>query len=180
MFWLLVWCAFMTVVSAVEVATSRRGINNHWLAYVSLPVGVALLLWMLSLWQRSQVAALTLRVAIPLLLLASLVLTRAEEDTTGFSNVVQPMASLIALAALAWTLVTRTAGETEPLLRQGWFWICGGLAIYFGLLATLSPFAGLVLHDDPALVVRAYKVAGFLMVLSAVAMAQGVLCNPRT
>jgi len=178
--WLLVWCAFMTVVSAVEVVSSRRGVNNHWLAYASLPVGVALLLWILSLWQRTQVAALTFRVAIPLLLLASLVLTVLEEDTASFSSVVQPMASLIALAALAWTLVSRAIGETEPLLQQDWLWICGGMAVYFGLLATLSPFARLVLHDEPVLVVRAYKVAGTVMILSAFAMARGVLCAPRT
>ena len=37
---------------------------------------------------------------------------------------------IVALGAALYTLLTRSAQETEPLLRQDWFWICAGLVLH--------------------------------------------------
>jgi hypothetical protein len=178
--WTLAWCAVTTLLAVVELVAARRGLNNHWVVYVGTPICASLVLWTLSLWQRHPVARLTLRVAIPLLLIAALVLTRVAENTKTFSSLVEPLTSLLALAAAAWTLVSLAATETEPLLAQSWLWICGGMAVYFASLATVGPFSKLVLHDDQVLVVRAYEVQSVLNILAALAIAWGVWRAPRT
>ena len=60
------------------------------------------------------------------------VLTFAVEDTSSFSRVADPLANLVGLSAAAFTLVARSHVASGLLLRKDWFWVSGGMVLYFG------------------------------------------------
>lgn len=174
--WILAWTVMLAAEEAVGMWLARRGMNNHWLRYVTLPVGGALVLWALSLWQTRTLARLTFRLAIPAYLAAWTLLVVVVENTRTFSTAAEPLVSVLGLGAAAFTLVARSLEDASGFARQDWFWTCGGLALYFGSVSMLGPLAAL-LGNDPALFARAYEVAAAAKVAAYLAIARGITCR---
>ena len=176
--WVLAWTVLLAVEGIVGIGLASRGINNHWLRYVAMPADGALILWAVSLWQMRAPPARALRVAIPVFLALWTVLVTAVETTRPFSTVAEPLVSLICLGAAAFTLVARSVEEREPLVRQDWFWTCGGLTLYFGSLTTLGPLAAL-LGGTLTLLARAYELKSVVDVVAFLAIARGITCRTQ-
>ena len=178
--WILVWCALLVLVDGASLWLGREGASNLVLFTLVTPLSGAIVLWVLSCWQTGDLPRLTLRVAIIPLLLAWTALTYGLEDSSSFSRVAQPMAYLICLGAAAFTLVARSRRAEGPLHRRDWFWVSGGLALYFGAASALSPLSSLLVKEAPDLVIRAYEVKSALDVLAFLAIARGVTCPAET
>lgn len=141
--WIVVWCGVLTACNAVTLWLGSRGVRNLWVAYVVIAAS-ALVLWALSFWQTGDTARLTLRVAVVPFLAVWAVLTVLVEDPSHFSRAAEPTAYLVCLAAAAYTLLTRSLGASAGLLRQEWFWVSAGLALYFGLWSAMGPLSALL------------------------------------
>ena len=173
--WIFAWCGLLVTANAIGVTLAVQHINNHWVVYVFVPLQGAVILWALSLWQTRQMARLTIRTAIPPFIVAWAVLL-LWEDMSNFSAVAEPVYSLLALGAALYTLLTRSSEATEPLVQQDWFWICAGLALHFGALATLTPLSAALVKTHPEVVTRAYDLRAVVNVLAFVAITIGILC----
>ena len=178
--WVLAWCAVLVIVDGAQLWLARRGVSNLWLTYVVTPVGGALALWALSCWQSGQLPRLTLRLAIVPFLLAWAVLTLAFESTSAFSTAAEPMANLVGLGAAAYTLLARGYRSTGELLRQDWFWVSAGMALYFGASSTVGPLSALLVGSSPDLMARAYEVKSVLVIVAFLAIARGMTCPTAT
>lgn len=178
--WVLVWCAVLASVDALGLALGERHQSNLLLFNLVTPLGVAIVLWALSLWQRGDVARLALRLAIVPYLITWIVLTVAFREMETFSRVADPMSNLIALGAAAFTLVTQAHRAVGPLHRQDWFWITGGMALYFGTASAQAPLSALLVGDSPALMIRAYEFKSVLDIFAFLAIARGVTCPAAT
>jgi hypothetical protein len=178
--WTVAWCTLLVVVDAAALWMGRRGQHNLLLFVPLAPVSTALVLWALSLWQHAELPRLTLRWAIPLFVAAWGVLTFALEDTSSFSRVASPLADVVALGAAAFTLVARGQQASGPLARQDWFWVSGGMVLYFGAATMLQPLSALLVAEAPQLVIHAYEVKSVLDVFAFLAIARGVTCQPAT
>ena len=177
--WISVWCGVLTVCNAVQLWLGSRGVHNLWVSYV-VTAASALVLWALSYWQTGDTARLTLRLAVVPLLVVWAVLTLAVEDTSNFSRAAEPTAYLVCLAAAAYTLLARSLGSATELLRQDWFWVSAGLALYFGIWSAMGPLAVLLVSTSPQLLAVAYQVAMALNIVAFVAIARGVTCPEAT
>ena len=62
--WMVVWCVLNFAESAAMLALALTDVHNLWVPYVFAPLQVATLLWAFSCWQESDVARLTMRLAI--------------------------------------------------------------------------------------------------------------------
>jgi len=164
--WVLLWSALLLV----------HGVRNVWLSYIFSPAANATLLWALSCWQVSDLARLTMRLAIVPLLAVWAVLTLAFEDTSSFSRAADPLAYLVGLFAAAFTLIGRSRVSTSDLLRQDWFWVSAGLALYTGTFSMVGPLSALLVGSEPALMVKAYQFEAALSVVAFLAIARGVTC----
>lgn len=172
----LIWIGLYVGINLVAIVLARRHINNHFLTAIITPFEGIAILWALSLWQTTQVARLTVRLAIPCFLVAWTIFTLTVENVQNFSVAAEPLYSMLALGVALYTLVSRGAGATEPLMRQDWFWICGGLAIHFAALAVVLPLAAGLLNSDPEVVIRAYYVRAVINVFAFVCITIGFLC----
>jgi hypothetical protein len=175
--WVATWSALYVLENAIAIPLALNGHNNHLLTYIFVPLQGAAILWAFSLWQTQQMPRLTMRAAIPGFLLAWLLLLSIE-DLSSFSAVAEPVYSLLALAAALYTLVTRGAASSLPLLRQDWFWVCGGLALHFGALALLTPLGAALVRSNPDVVVRAYTMRAWINMLAYACVTIGLLCPP--
>ena len=176
--WVVAWCGVLLFSDLVQLILSRQDVNNLWVPYITTPMAGAAILWALSKWQDRQVPRLTLQAAIPLFLITWVLLVVLVEKPGTFSTAADPVYSLLGLGAAVYTLVSRSADEPEPLTRQDWFWICGGLSLYFGTASTLGPVAAFLLTEHPVLVIRAYEVKSATDVLAFLAIAKGITCQP--
>jgi hypothetical protein len=174
--WLLVWCGFLFVMDVYGFWMSLHGERNLWLWYVSSPVSVGLLLWTLSYWMPADVGRLTYRIAIVPFLAVWGTLTLLVDDTSTFSDASFPLTKLIALAAAAIVLVVRTHRSATAVWRQDWFWVTGGMTLYFGTSAALSPLGTVLMPAHAALFESALFFKAFLDVVAFLLITRGVLC----
>lgn len=174
--WVLVWCGLLTAGNLTQAWLGAHHVNNLWMSYVVNPLGTALALWALSCWLTREMPRLTMRLMIVPFLLVWAVLALAFDRTSTFSRAAEPLADLVGLGAAAYTLVTRSRTSSAEPLRQDWFWVSAGMALYFGTLATRSPLSALLVASEPALMIRAYEVAGALCIVALLAITRGVTC----
>lgn len=177
---MLVWTAVQLLESLAQLLLGLHDVHNLWLVYVLAPVDCGVLLWALSLWQTNEVSRLAFRVAIPASVVAFYVLAATLDATSRFSRAALPMVQLVALAAAAYTLVSRSRIARGDLVWEDWFWVCAGMTLLFALDAMIGPLSRILLADDPALFRRAYEFHAALEILGFVAIAWGILCPVST
>lgn len=178
--WVLLWCGFLLAMDCWSGWLAARGEHNLWLFYVVTPVSLALALWPLSGWQRSDLWRLTYRVGIVPFVAVWGVLTWLVEDTSAFSQAAEPMAKLVGLAAAAFVLFIRSHHARGDLRRQEWFWISGGMTLYFGASASITPLGALLVGTRPDLVLAAFELKAVLDIGAFLLITRGILCpSPR-
>jgi len=177
--WMAVWCLLVFLNGAVSLALGLRQINNLWVGYVFMPLTGAVALWALSCWHRPGTGRLTLRVAVPLFVLVSALLTLRIEDAHTFSLVAAPFHGLVLLLAAAWTFIRRSVGETVALARAGWFWTLAGFMLYAGTTTALEPAAWYLLTIERIdLLALMINVKAGSDILAFLAITWGLLCPP--
>ncbi len=178
--WVLAWAGVEVLESGLQFLLAARGVHNLWLVYVLAPLDAAVLLWALSLWQTAQLGRLTFRLAIPASVAAFYVLAIAFDSASAFSRAAFPMVQLVSLGAAATTLVARSRVAQGDILRQDWFWICGGMVLYFGTYCAMGPLARLLVESNPSLLTRALEVAQVTMIAGFLLIAWGIACPVET
>lgn len=178
--WVLGWCALLLVVDCVNGWLGSRGVHNMFLSNLVAPASVTVVLWALSRWQTGDLSRLTMRLAIVPFLLLWTVLTLAVEDSSTFSRAADPMASIVGLGAAAFTLLARSLASQGDLPRRDWFWVTGGMALYFGASSALGPLSALLIASAPQLLVRAYELKAGLDIVAFLLIARGVVCPTET
>jgi hypothetical protein len=177
--WIALGCLVSVTGDAVQFGLGARGINNHWVSYLSTPLMGAAFLWGLSWFQPGLVGRLALRLTVPALVVTWYALTLVVEDTATFSRFVYPLQALLLLAAALWTLLRLGLAPSQlPLPRTDWFWVVGGLALYATASALIHPLAAALLREREDLVVAAYQVRATSFLVSFLAIAWGMWC-PR-
>lgn len=174
--WVVAWCVVSLLSDSIQFLIRRSHQNNLLVWYIAVPVSNAIMLWTLSLWQRDSIARLAFRLAIPLYLLALLVLVPTLGSVDVFAQFTWPFQGLVLLAASLYTLIRRTADETAPITSRDWFWITLGVSIYFSIKVALPPFVQVTVRTNPDLAAVAYVVSAWIDILALLLIARGMLC----
>jgi len=174
--WIAAWCVALTVESVLSRMLGLRGANNLWLSYAFMPLTTGLALWALSHWQARGTLRLALRASIPVVVLVSVALTVAVENTRTFSLVTAPFHGLVLLLAALATFIHLSFRADGPLLRHDWFWVTSGLIIYAGTTAAVQPLGWYFLAEREELVRAVWTVSAAAGILAFIAIAGGLLC----
>lgn len=174
---LVFWCAVLVVTDVLALAVAKAFGNNLWMVYVTLPIEVGLVLWLLSEWQPTELLRLTYTLAIPVMGTVVISLLMLTDPTKTFYRWVSPFLALLALVAALQTLVHRALLSRSRLTEQDWFWVCLGMSLFWLGYVSVPVFADafLVAHEDWvwwAYVSRAYTdIAAFIL------MSWGIWCQ---
>ncbi|MGQ0703987.1 MAG: hypothetical protein ACT4PM_12715 [Gemmatimonadales bacterium] len=174
--WILAWCALPLASSALTLLLALQNRNNHWVGYVATPIEYAMVLWVLSYWQRTAVAFLAFRLLIPFFGLTWVGIVLALENPRTFSLLAEPFGGLLLLAGAVYTLLSNALRESDRLVRQDWAWVGAGICLFAGSAIALPPAAHILLSRSPELVVRAYEVKAVFRIVAFLAIAWGVMC----
>lgn len=174
--WVVAWCALLVVTDIASLVVGLWRGENLWLQWVAVPLGSALVLWGLSGWQASEVFRLAYRLAIPALVLATLVALLVGDSGSMLDQVVAPFHALVLLAASLYTLVHRALRAEGSIAREPWFWIGLGLSLYFAASVAIGPFAQALLASNVEWVRQAYIAKAWTSVLAFVLISTGILC----
>jgi len=174
--WVAIWC-FVSLLLDWVMGLAKPG-NNLWVIYLVGPLMGSAALYAMAQWQRNYVARITIWLMIPVALAAWALAMFSVEDAESFSLVVEPMYSLLCLGAALFTLGQRGLHEDAPLLRQDWFWLCGGLALYYGKSAVSSPVYAALIQSHPELVTRALTLMAATDIVAYLLLLTGILCRP--
>lgn len=178
--WVVVWCLMLALQDAVSrLVTLLRG-ENLFVAYIFLPITGAIALWVLSLWQSGPTSRLAMRLAIPGFVAVSVGLSLLADDPHSFSLVTAPFYAVVMLIASSWTFVRRSLGGDGTLLEQDWFWMVGGIMLYFGAFTAMQPLVSYFLASGRNdLILAAFNVRSAMTLLAFVAITGGMLCPVR-
>lgn len=171
----IVWCVIVGSSEIIAMLLGARGVHNLWLAYIAEPVKAAALLWALALWQPDRSASLALKVAVPLVIAVSILLTLTLDDTRSFSLVVSPFHAIVTLLAAVWTFVSLSLDARSSIVREDWFWIVGGIMLYAATATAMQPLAWYLIKERVDLLHAAFNVRAGIVVLSFIAITWGML-----
>lgn len=143
-----IWCLFFFFSDVLQIAVSRFRYNNHWLFVLIDPLEDAIILWALSLWQRSPLARLWVRTAIPLTVLGYVLIVFGAGEVDTFKQFGTAFRSLIVLSAALFTLISRGVDEPDGVWDKDWLWVSIGVALYYGLLVATDAFLEAVINED--------------------------------
>ena len=152
-----------------------RGRNNLWLGYAGYPVLSMAMLWALAQWHPAKSARLALKLAIPLVLLVSVVLTLTLDDPTDFSLAVAPFHAIVMLLATVWTFVSLSLAAESSIVHEDWFWIIGGVMLYAATATAMQPLAWYLIRERVDLLHAALNVRAAVLLLSFAAITWGML-----
>jgi hypothetical protein len=176
--WVAAWCVIALALDATMSAFTHT--NNLWVTYLVGPLMGSAALYAMARWQRDDVAAITIRMTVPLALAVWLVALLRLEDVQSFSLLVDPMYSVLCLGVALFTLGRRGLLEDAPLVGQDWFWICGGFALYYGKAAAASPLGALLVASRPDIVRGALTLMAGTDIVAYLFLLMGILCRPPT
>jgi hypothetical protein len=178
-FWILAWSGVLVLADVLQLYLALRGVRNLWVGYMGTVAG-ALVLWALSFWQMGTTERLTLRVATFLFLIVWVLLTLTIENTSNLSRAASPMANTVCLLAAAYTLLARSVRSHAELWRQDWFWVSGGLALYFAIWSAIDLMRAQLFGHDFVLMSQLQQVGFVLNLVAFLAIARGVTCPAET
>jgi hypothetical protein len=175
--WTVIWCLLLMASDALSYGVAGLGHNNLWVSYLFMPLEGAAMLWALSYWHAPGTGRLTLRLAVPLFVLLSAVLTIAVEDPRAQSLVVAPFRGLVLLLAALWTFLRRGLGGHERLMQQDWFWVVGGFMLVSGTSTPFQPIIWYFVNTGQLATVNAvFDLKAVADIAAFAAIARGVMC----
>jgi hypothetical protein len=175
--WVAVWAVAYVISDFAQLLLALTSGQNLWFLTISQPVQDGLLLWALSLWQNRPVMRLTFRVAIPIHVLVTLGFAIAAGEQETFKTFASPFRSLVILSAAAYTIVSRSAEETDRIWMRDWLWTSLGVALYYGVYVIVEPVSGWLLAQGRSeTVVNLYVVKAIFDVLAFLLIWKGMRC----
>src|SRR5687767_14080426 len=109
--WIVAWGLAGLAFDAIGLSYALRGVNNHWLAYISAPSQTVIALIALSHWHQTRAARSLLRFTALAFIGAVMLLVGFVETTTTFSLIRRPMESLLLVLASLGTLLVLVRQE---------------------------------------------------------------------
>jgi hypothetical protein len=158
---------------------SRHGAPNLWFLHLAMPVFPSLLIWALSLWQRSDVSRLAFRLTIPLFVVTWAILLLHVERLPDYSFVGGPIRSVLLVTLACYTLVTNARQSLNPVWRADWFWISSGLLLSFSARVVLTPISASLVNSAPAELIRMDVIFNAIDVIATLLVSWGVFCAKR-
>jgi hypothetical protein len=176
--WFMLQAAICSLTNGISSYLGGRQLYNVFLDYYYIPVEGALLFWMLSHWEVTAAARRRVRLAIPVMVAAWIVIAWRLEDRNTFSTFGDNFYNLLMIALMVSILVRRSAVVTASLLSQDWFWICGGLAMHFAAFTAFNAVAARVAGSDWTLLARIITGRSWLNAIAMSLACIGMFCPP--
>ena len=173
---LAVWCAVLVLADVVDLVSASVIGHNLQTPYFTLPVEVALTIWIMAAWQPTELLRQVYAVMIPVLVAATAIVLTVTDPVVTFLQWVSPSLALLALVSVLHTLVGRALMSRSQLTSQGWFWVCMGMGIFWTGFVTVPMFAGMFLETHRSWVVAAYIARSWVNVGAYLLMTWGVMC----
>lgn len=174
--WIAIWCLFFFLSDIAQLAISTVSGNNLWYFTYAEPAEDAMLLWAFSSWQVKPLARIAVRVSIPLVVVAYLVLIFATGEQDTFKTISHPFRALVLLLWTAYTLLSNLAHRPEGVWGRDWLWTTLGVMLYFGLFAAIDPIVAAMDPTDRRAMLLVYNARAFGDVVAFVLIWRGMRC----
>lgn len=176
-YWIAIWALvfFFSDISQLTISTFVRT-NNLWFMLIANPIEDAALLMAFSYWQLRPVLRLTFRLAIPLLAIATLAIALTFGEVNTFKANSSPFRLLLITAAVAYTLVARTAVEQDRIWDRDWLWTSLGVLLYYAANVVVDPVSAMIYPQSASLAVLVYVIKALFDLLAYLMVWKGMRC----
>jgi hypothetical protein len=171
----IVWLCVLMLTDESAMVVGKLAGNNLWLGYLTLPVEVALFLWMSSVLQPTEYLRTAYSLAIPVIGTIVVALMTLTDPAQTFDRFIAPALALVALTASLQTLVLRSLESRTPLTQQDWFWLCLGLSLFWLSFVSITIFHQTFIGAHSEWVVTALIARSWVDIAAYLLMAWGLL-----
>lgn len=134
----------------------------------------------LAEWQTRPIIRTTVRVTIPLYLIAWAYATFFIEGIGSYSTVSGPLLGLLVLAAALSAFIARFQRDQEPVLGSVWGWVLPGLAVFFAINATATILIAMSLAErNYALMMNATVLRAWIYLFATLLITWGFVWPTR-
>jgi hypothetical protein len=158
-------------------ALGRSGHSNLWLSHLIVPIETLLIVLAFAAWQVDRRMQLVLQRGAPLMLLFWVPTLVGWEPLDDFSIGTDSIQGIICVAVAAYTVVRRSFDDGGPGFQQDWFWIGGGVMLYFATYSLISPLNNYLMKYSPETALAVVAVRGGFQVLANVLYYYGMRCQ---
>jgi hypothetical protein len=158
-------------------ALGRSGRSNLWLSHLIVPIETLLVVLTFAAWQVDRRMQLVLRRGAPLMLLFWVPTLVGWEPLDDFSIGTDSIQGIICVAVAAYTVVRRSFDDGGPGFQRDWFWIGGGVMLYFATYSLISPLNNYLMKYSPETALAVVAVRGGFQVLANVLYYYGMRCQ---
>ena len=174
--WIAIWSLVFFISDIGQIFVAQATGDNLWFFAVMNPIEDAALLMAYSYWQRSPVMRLTFRMAMPLLVAATLAIALSLDEINNFKSVSSPFRLLFLTIAVAYTLVSRATAETGSIWRRDWLWTSFGVILYTAAYVVVDPVSAALYPTRPDLARFVYVVKAGLDTVAYLLVWKGMRC----
>jgi hypothetical protein len=174
--WVAVWGLLFFASDIAQIVASRL-VGPNWFLFPFInPLEDALTLWILSYWQVRPFSRLVMRIAIPFVLLAYILISMAASEVGTYQTFSGPFRALVILTASLFTLVSRIAAEPESVLSRDWSWVTMGFALYYGVFVAIEPVTAAIGDSNRDALIAVYSVRAVLDTVAFILIWRGMRC----
>ena len=179
--WIAMWGVAFFISDVSQLILGRALGNNLIFLSFSHPIEDGLLLWAYSHWQSRPETRLAFRLAVPLLAIVSWFIAFKAGEVATFKTFAAPFRTLILLAAVVSTLVTKVMQEREVVWNKDWLWTSLGVALYFGTYVTVEPISKALLPESPDVALNVFIAKAYFDCVAFLLIWKGMRCPvPQT
>ncbi len=173
--WMIAWGAYSTIGMAAELLTLQRGASTLWMYQWMPPIDGTLALLALACWQQRPALRRAFRWVAAVAILLHVAAITLWQHPRGVLLEGAPAYGILCAAAALFTFVSRSLRASEPLHRQAWFWISGGLTLYNAAWAMVLPLTAWGLENDRFIYLRANELFFAINIMAYGVVAAGLL-----
>lgn len=170
-------CCFFLLSDSIMLFIRAMAGYNLWVSWFMQPIEVGCTLWILSAWQPTAKLKSIYLLAIPISAALTAILLVLTDPVATFDLYIGPLLSLLALAGALHTLVNLSLLSRDLLTQQEWFWVCGGLALFWVAYVPVDTFIAAVWGANDDLARIASHVRTSLLPVPFLLITWGVLCQ---
>ena len=163
--------------TSLQFYTSMHNINNMVLLHLYTLSEYAVLMYVMSLWQKKVIMMRAFRLSIAAFFVIWGLAKIFIEDHTRFDTFTSPLANFTITCAAVYTMVFLYRENRSTLIKNARFWIISAIIVYYSGNIVFFAFTNILLSYSAPQIMFVWSIHWFIGIITNLLYSEGFLCK---